>query len=221
MMIKTASKTIHKIFGVKESFKLPDEMMKIVLDKEKRETAMMRYLDEYTRDLSYDGFHEYYEEEQAERKKNKQDFTPDSISDILSKIVGTSNSYYEPTAGTGGMLIRKWHQDQMATSPFDYKPSNYLFFAEELSDRALPFLIFNLAIRGINAAVIHGDVLTREARGVFFIQNDNDDFLGFSSVNVMPYSDEVKKYFGIQKWEGEKYEAHIESELNTYGIFDI
>lgn len=50
-MIKTASKTIHEIFGVKESFKLPDEMMKIVLDKEKRETAMMRYLDEYTRDL--------------------------------------------------------------------------------------------------------------------------------------------------------------------------
>lgn len=204
-------KKIHDIFGVDEAFKLPDAMMKLVFDKEQREKAMLRYLDEYTRDLSYDGFHEYYQQEQAERKSKKQDFTPDSISQVLSQIVGAGNSTYEPSAGTGGIIIKKWHYDRIQETPFTYLPSKYLYFAEELSDKALPFLLFNLAIRGMNAVVVHGDTLTREAKGVFFVQNTDDNYLGFSDINVMPYSDDTMDFLNIKEWVGEPYPEHIES----------
>lgn len=208
---KDVVNTIHDIFGVNDSFKLPDAMMKLVFNKVEREKVMLRYLDEYTRDLSHDGFHEYYQQEQAERKSKKQDFTPDSISQILSQIVGAGNSTYEPSAGTGGIIINKWHEDMMQYTPFNYWPSEHLYFAEELSDRALPFLLFNLAIRGMNAAVVHGDTLTREARGVFFIQNSDNNFLGFSDINVMPYSEDTMEFHNIKTWVGEHYPEHVES----------
>ncbi|HAK1366479.1 TPA: SAM-dependent DNA methyltransferase, partial [Listeria monocytogenes] len=81
-------------------------------------------------------------------------------------------------------------------------------------DRALPFLLFNLLIRGMNATVIHGDALTREAKQVYFIQNDKDDLLNFSSFNIMPHSETVEKEFNIHKWL-EPVIEHIESPLSV------
>lgn len=215
MQDEKAMAIIHDIFGVNESFKLPDAIMEMLFDKGRREIAMRRYLKEYDNDLSFDGFHKYYEAEQANRKKDKQDFTPDTVATIMSKLVGGSNMYYEPAAGTGGIVITKWWNDIKDKSPFFYKPSKNLYRVEELSDRALPFLLFNLMIRGMNAIVIHGDVLERSARGVFFVQNDLDTYMAFSSLNVMPYSDEVMKEFEIKEWTGERYPEHIESKLEV------
>ena len=66
----------------------------------------------------------------------------------------------------------------MKHTPFDYEPRDYYYTAEELSDRAIPFLLFNMLIRGMNGNVVQCDVLTREATGAFFIQNDANDFMG-------------------------------------------
>jgi|SRR5690625_617598 len=41
-------------------------------------------------------------------------------------------------------------------------------------------------------------------KGVFFVQNDFDDFLKFSSLNLLPYSEEVSKEFGILSWAKDK-----------------
>ena len=85
----------------------------------------------------------------------------------MSRLVNpNAGVYYEPAAGTGGILITRWNQDRIndpiglhsnkkileknpGISMFTYDPRNYWYQAEEMSDRAIPFLIFNMAIRGM------------------------------------------------------------------------
>lgn len=83
----------------------------------------------------------------------------------------------------------------------------FLYQVEELSDRALPFLLFNLALRGMNASVVHGDVLSRRAKGAFFVQNERDNHLGFSAIYTMPYDEACADYFAVT-WTDALSERH-------------
>ena len=203
-----------------DPYKAPAKLMEILFDKEKREELFRDFL-EYETDVSYDWFHIYYQDEQAQRKTHKQDFTPNSVSKLLAEMVGSgSGMNLDVAAGTGGLTIQKWHHDQRKVSPFEYWPSNYFYHCEEISDRAMPFLLFNLMIRGMNAIVIHGDALTRESKQVYFVQNDNDDFMEFSNLNIMPHSTNVEQELDIRKWV-EPEINHIESSfdiLNRLGV---
>lgn len=64
--------------------------------------------DMYANDLSYDWFYDFYQSLYAQRKDLKQDFTPKSISDVLLRISSSDSAKitYEPSAGTGSLLIR-------------------------------------------------------------------------------------------------------------------
>ena len=204
---------INNILKINDSYKAPERLMSILLEKNEREEVFKQFLELFEYRMDRDWFHEYFQNEHADRKNKKQDFTPMSVSRLLTELAGESDGmYYEVAAGTGGICITKWNQDRLKYNPFTYKPSEHLYVLEELSDRALPFLIFNLAIRGINAAVVHCDALTRESYGVFFIQNDTDNPIGFSSINVMPYSQDAEEFFNV-KFIKQKYEPHVESEM--------
>lgn len=189
-----------------------------MLDPKKREETFKKFLEIET-DMSYEWFQEYFGDEQAERKSKKQDFTPTSISNLVAKLVGKDNStYYEPAAGTGSMLIAKWHNDRLKnplykrpetdnplikflTSPtFTYDPRAYWYQAEELSDRAIPFLIFNMSIRGMNGSITQCDSLSRKATRAFFIRNDTDNYLGFSEVIELPKNQEVAELLNVH-WD--------------------
>ncbi|MDT2794280.1 N-6 DNA methylase [Enterococcus thailandicus] len=206
-------KIINKIVDVDDSFKMPSVLMEKLFDKEKREEMFKEFL-KYETDLSFDWFHIYFQEEYAERKTKKQDFTPESLTTLLSALTQTKKTGFgtslDVAAGTGGLTIKKWHEDRTRCPISAYKPSNYYYQCEELSDRALPFLLFNLLIRGMNAVVVHGDVLSREVKQIYFIQNDLDDYMTFSSLNIMPHSKIVEKEFDVKKWIEEPIE-HIES----------
>ncbi|WP_039068279.1 N-6 DNA methylase [Staphylococcus shinii] len=199
-------KKINDLLGIKESYKAPERLMEILyMDKTSRDKIFMDFLNAFDKDVTYDWFHEYFQEEHADRRNQKQDFTPQSVSRLLSKMVGTEgNTYYEPAAGTGGIMIERWSQDRMKHSPFDYEPRDYYYTVEELSDRAIPFLLFNMIIRGMNGNVVQCDVLTRESTGAFFIQNDANDFMGFSSLNLLPYNEDTETELNIEFVE-EKY----------------
>lgn len=204
---------INELLGITESYKAPDALMKILFDREKREGLFRGMLELFRYEMDIDWFHAYFQDEHADRKQKKQDFTPASISNLLANIMDapTDGMYYEPCAGTGGLTIAAWHKHRIQHSPFEYKPSMYYYTVEELSDRALPFLLFNLLIRGMNATVVQCDVLTREAKAAFFIQNDKDDHMLFSSLNVLPYSKEVEDYLSVKFTDEVIYGPHIES----------
>lgn len=58
-----------------------------------------------------------------------------------------------------------------------------------------------MMIRGMNATVFHGDTLSRnKVKGVFFVQNDRDDHMLFSSLNLMPYNEATRNEFSIMEW---------------------
>ncbi|MDW4128408.1 N-6 DNA methylase [Staphylococcus saprophyticus] len=204
---------INNLLGIKESYKAPDRLMEILyMDKAERDKYFMDFLNAFDKDVTYDWFHDYFQDEHADRKNQKQDFTPQSVSSLLSQMVVTEgNAYYEPAAGTGGILIERWNQDRMKHSPFDYEPRDYYYTAEELSDRAIPFLLFNMLIRGMNGNVVQCDVLTRESTGAFFIQNDANDFMGFSSLNLLPYNEDTETELNI-KFVDEKYKPIKQTE---------
>ena len=205
---------INKIIGCDDSFKMPAMLMKIMFDKKKREKIFCDCL-EYEHDLSFDWFHIYFQEEYAERKTKKQDFTPNSLSKLLAELTGDTHNVHDTASGTGGLVIQKWNQQRLLVHPAQYYPSNYFYQCEELSDRSIPFLLFNLLIRGMNAIIIHGDALNREVKQVYFIQNDTDDFMKFSSLNVMPHSEACEKEFHIKKWLEPEID-HIESPVPEF-----
>lgn len=211
-------KTVNDILEIDDAFKAPTKMMELMLDPKKREETFNKFLEIET-DMSYEWFQEYFGDEQAERKSKKQDFTPSSISNLVAQLVGKGKStYYEPAAGTGSMLIAKWYNDRLKnplykcpdtdnplikflTSPiFTYDPRSYWYQAEELSDRALPFLIFNMAIRGMNGSITQCDSLSRKATRAFFIRNDTDNYLGFSEVIELPKNQEVAELLNVH-WD--------------------
>lgn len=206
----------YKIAEVNQHAEFEKYLKDILFDKARRNKFFMDILS-IDKDVYTDTFKQYFEEYAAERKSNKQDYTPDSIAGMLAALTRSEPqqsskwSGYDPTAGTGSLLIQKWKDDQLAESPFSYAPHNYLYRADELADNVIPYLLLNLALRGMNCIVVHGDTLERTAKQIYFVQNADDNFLGFSDINVMPHTEDVSKEFGIRKWL-EKPIEHIESQ---------
>lgn len=225
-MAKLTTAQYNELLGITDSYEAPARLMAILRNKVEREALFKAFLEAFDYDVSYDWFTDYFQDEHADRKGMKQDFTPQSVTKLLTAIIGDTSQgdgmHYEPCAGTGGITIARWNSDRMQHSPFDYRPSWYLYVCEELSDRAIPFLLFNTMIRGMNAVIVHCDVLTRESKAVYFVQNDVDDHLTFSSLNILPQSDEVanaRLYYPLNWKDGMTVEPHIESpEMSELGF---
>ena len=218
-MVKFDVKTVNNLLGIDDAFKAPERLMEILLKKEEREELFGNFLKIDT-NLDYDWFHEYFETEQAERKSKKQDFTPNSVARLANAITSEprQTDYYEMAAGTGGMMITRWAynvkedpaftgkikstmaDDILTSSIFTYSPRTYWYHLEELSDRAIPFLLFNAAIRGINAVIIQCDSLSRKAKRAFYVKNDSDNFLAFSDILEIPKTDDFSKFLDVE-WE--------------------
>lgn len=152
----TASE-INELFGVSESFMLPERLMALLFSDE-ISYIFEKYV-EMQVDLSYDGFTDYFQEEHSNRKAMMQDFTPKELAALVARIAGTNaRSCLDVCSGTGGLTI----------ALHNIAP-DCIFFCEELSKRALPLLLFNLAVRNIPAYVTNKDVLSGEIFGVYRI----------------------------------------------------
>ena len=88
--------------------------------------------------------------------------------------------------------------DVLTSSIFTYDPQAYWYHLEELSDRAIPFLLFNAAIRRINGVVIQCDSLSRRAKRAFYVKSDNKDFLAFSNILEVPKTDDFAKFLDVE-----------------------
>lgn len=169
-------------------------------------------------DLSVDSFKPYFELYAAERKSFQQDYTPKEVTSLMAELTRSDMldhqtskySGYDATAGTGGIIIQKWHDDKVRETPWSYAPHRYLYRADELADNVMPYLLHNLAMRGMNAIVVHGDVLTGKSKQVYFIQNTKDDYMAYSDINVMPRNKQTEREFGVTQWVDEPI-VHVES----------
>ena len=75
---------INELIGVDESFKASDRLYKLLMSDRKDE-LFKSFLD-VENNLNYDWFTDYYQEEHSDRKKNKQDFTPDGVVELVNQL---------------------------------------------------------------------------------------------------------------------------------------
>lgn len=149
-------KEIYRILNIKEAYELPAALLSFVINEPKEKEKLFDEILEENVDLTKDIFLEFYESQMANRKDLKQDYTPASITKLVSRIVGNTNSVNDICSGIGGLSFPIWENNKDA-----------FFIFQELSKQAIPILLFNLSIRGINAIVFNGDVLKKEYDHVY------------------------------------------------------
>lgn len=174
---------LSSLFGIEDLKDLPVAVMNLIEgDIDARNDVYRELIRLNNNDMSYDWFQEIYETELSERKQKKQDFTPNILGVLCSKLTSQSGSIHEPTAGNGSMIIADWWQRCKQKMPWEHFPSQNMVTCWELSARSIPILLLNLSIRGIMGYVYHGDVLTREVKQKYILLNRKNDALAFSEV---------------------------------------
>ena len=150
---------ILEICGVKEVFEVSQMLMKKLFSPE--QSDLLNRIAVIYGDRQIDQFRDFFQEEGADRKKLKQDYTPDGIAELLARVSVSGKSLADICAGTGSLTIQY----------LNYHPDVDFVRCEEFSAKVIPFLLINLAIRKIDAEVIHGDSLTRERFAVYAIND--------------------------------------------------
>lgn len=194
---------VNRLLSIDDSYKAPDRIMQILMgDREQREKIFAKFLEEFDYDLSYEWFYNYFQDEHADRKNKKQDFTPACLSRLITQMFGNGPQIgiiEEPAAGTGSTIISHWHiETRKCRFPWAYRPDDYLYILTELSDKTVPFLLFNLMIRGMNAIVKHGNALTKETKNVYWIYNEPNHYMCYSEIYVAEHSERIERMFDIK-----------------------
>ncbi len=183
---------VFSLFKIKDLSELPNAIMRIIEgDIRERNIIYHELMRMNGYDMSYDWFQELYEEELSERKQKKQDFTPNSLGVLCSKLTRQHGSIHEPTAGNGSMIIADWWQRCRKFLPWEHFPSQHIVTCWELSSRSIPILLLNLSIRGIMGYVYHGDVLEGIANQKYILLNAHDDTFGFSDIIKADINDKI------------------------------
>ena len=176
---------VFDLFQIEDLQDLSSSIQKVIeLPLDKRNDFYIRLLELNKYDTSYDWFQSIFEDELAQRKQSKQDFTPNTVGVILSKITGLEKgSIHEPTAGNGSLLIANWWQRCLNSDfPLMHFPADNQIICWELSNRSIPILLLNLSIRGIMGTVYHGDVLEQSIKAKYILLNRENDTLSFSEI---------------------------------------
>lgn len=162
------TKTLE-LFAVPEPSELPNALYRICLDGD---TARCQAFVELVGDLNTDWLQMIWQYYLADREKNKQDYTPKSICALVSRLTDCAGgTVYDLCAGSGALTIQKWAQNGAEKT----------YICEELDERVIPMLIFNMVIRNIDGYVINRNALTLETSGVWRIRKGDR----FSSIEKM------------------------------------
>lgn len=123
-----------------------------MINKPDELTKLRQYLIDNNADFKRDLFVSFFEQNLAERKGAKQDYTPTEVANLMWNIqdVESAKNVYDPTGGTGSLLINALEND---------KEVNY----NELDDEAYEFAELNALLRNKTVENYHlGDALNIE-----------------------------------------------------------
>ena len=166
---------VHEIFDIKESYKLPDKIMELIF-----QDPDYLYESLKNEDMRVDFFRDYFQNEQGDRNALKQDFTPDSICEIVARIVkqhGHPQTIADMCAGTGALTvhIHKFFPDAEK-------------FCYEVSERTVPFLLLNMMIRNMAGRLVHGDLLTGKIQKAYKLEKG----ARYSTVSIEPDAPDIR-----------------------------
>lgn len=138
-----------KIFNVTDTKNLGGALFECVVSGD--ETKMNEFCNLVKNDLSKDWLQMIYQYYLAEREQKKQDYTPKCLAQFLSRLIGKSNSTIDMCSGSGALTIQRWNE---------YPDMEFELY--EFDKNVIPYLIFNMAVRNINAVIHQSDVLQQE-----------------------------------------------------------
>ena len=148
-----AGETLERLLGVNESYQLPDALMAAMLDGGRRE-ALLSSLVEAGALEATDPLRDYFQESHSNRDQMMQDYTPDCLCELVSRIAPRSERTLDLCAGTGALSL--------------FSADGACFVqCEELSNRVLPVLLMNMALRNRRGVVVNRNVVTDEAAAAY------------------------------------------------------
>ena len=146
-----------KALSVRELHEIPGVLMDVLLDHNKLERLIANMSGCY----SYSGLLQEFEEKAADRKNYMQDYTPQSVMDIVAGI-STNGCIRDVCAGIGGLSLAKYRNNP-----------DVVLQLEEYSKNAICFLLFNLVMNRVPAVVIERNVLTKENIAKYKVEISN------------------------------------------------
>jgi len=170
MELKTLTDQFMEKIGIDSTANLPDVLMGAVLSG--KVDVYEAYLEVFP-DLSKDHLRQIWQFFESDRDELKQDYTAASIAKLIAKYTNGSKTTYDQCAGSGALTIAAWNLNKDAE-----------FICEELDDRVIPILLFNLAVRNCNAIVINRDVLTQKDGKAWAVTKGRNKF---SAVSELPW----------------------------------
>jgi type I restriction enzyme M protein len=137
-------------FEINDISDLKEKLREITLNNK------IEYYDKFVelvQDLSIDWLQKIFQYYEADRKEKMQDYTPISLAKLIGRLTQTNDEsvILDLCAGSGALTIQNWNLN-----------NNLKFICKEFDENVIPLLIFNLAVRNIEAEVIHCDVLQDE-----------------------------------------------------------
>lgn len=142
------------VLEIKEEYQIKDALFKVLFSNQK--DVFLDKLIKSGFDVNKDEIREIFENELANRKTLKQDYTPSCICKLISCLCDKQQTVLDICGGVGSLSIQTF---------IDGNSNNLVI--EELSDVSISLLLLNLSIRNIEATVYQKDVLTQEIFNVY------------------------------------------------------
>ena len=158
MELRELTSKVIELLNIESPEQIPDSLMEIVLN------GKVEYFDRFcnlVEDLSIDWLQKIFQYYLADRKVKMQDYTPVSLARFVGKLVQTENEriVYDLCAGSGALTIQKWNLN-----------NKLKFVCYEYDKTVIPILLFNLAVRNIDAVVVNGDALQDEVFTTYLVK---------------------------------------------------
>lgn len=161
MELKQKYNTICCIFDKQEDETFSQMIKRVVFSPLRRE-----YFDRFCQivSLDYDELRSCWQFFHADRKDKKQDYTSDSLADLLATLLQPKpgETVYDCCAGSGALSIGIWRACHDVS-----------FICEELDEEVIPLLLFNLSVRNISAKVTCINAITREASDQWVLERSD------------------------------------------------
>lgn len=131
---------ILEIYNVSESYQLPDAIMRALLSNDRVKILQSKEVFESAR------MSDYFQSDAGDREKLKQDFTPKELCDLVARLM-KQGDFLDMCAGTGGLTEAA------------VKAGHAVVYAQEFSQRTIPFLLLNAAINEWSGRIDEADCL--------------------------------------------------------------
>lgn len=149
---------ILELCNVKEIKNIGDVIMSVVLNHDINFFEKYENIIDDTKDW-LQALWQYYE---ADRTEKKQDYTPKSLCKLVASLAGKADTVYDCCGGSGAL-----------TKAFIDMHGTKNVLVEELDERVIPFLLFNLCLHNVSGYVVNGNVLSKEKIKCFQLVADD------------------------------------------------